>query len=64
MYNLPVRELDSDKSTTACNKRKNARNNSEIEMEGQVLGNNAANDDNEFHFGMRSLFDWHGGVRK
>ena len=59
MYSLSVRKVDSDKSTTACNKCKNAKNNSQIEIESQILGKKAADDDDEFLVGMCSLFDWH-----
>lgn len=59
MFNLIVGEVDSDKSTTACDKCKNAKNNPKIEIEGCVLGKKAAGDDNEFLVGMCSFFGWH-----
>jgi len=52
MLDFFVGEMHSDKSTAACYQGKNGRNESKIEVEGQVLRKDAADDDDKFLVGV------------
>ena len=52
MLDFFVREMNSDKSTAARDKCENGRNESKIEVEGQALREDAADDDDEFLVGV------------
>ena len=59
MLDFFVGEMNSDKSTAARDKCEHARSESKIEVEGQVLRKDAADDDDKFLIGVCGLFGRH-----
>ena len=59
MLDFFVGEMNSDKSTAARDKCEHARSESKIEVEGQVLREDAADDDDKFLVGVCGLFGRH-----